>query len=303
MVSEYKYLGILFTDNVNFNKARSCILKSANRAVGSSLKILNKLSLDNWSDVPMIFDVLVRSILMYGVEVWGLFDDSRIEKVQSSFFKRILYLPRNTPSYALRLEIGRVPIQVKMFDMLLRWLNRIALMDHDRFPRKCFLRLCELVSTNPEYKCNWILQIKPFFDCCDLTDIWSSLVHLDLLDTVQSTHDFFSRVWADDVRRGIESSSLKIFPFLKARPSCSPAPYLVGDIKLQCKRTIAQFRLLNTYQGTFYLNYSKISTRADYCPCCYQRIDDLLLHMVGDCTFFCEHRGHLLSHTDSNDSD
>ena len=59
-----------------------------------------------------LFDSLVTPILLFGAEVWGLYDYSCIDKIHIKFCKIILGVRQQTPNYSVYGEFGRFPLSV-----------------------------------------------------------------------------------------------------------------------------------------------------------------------------------------------
>jgi len=47
---------------------------------------------------------MLLSIPLYASEIWGLNESEQVEKIQSTFIRKLLHLPANTPGYLLRME-------------------------------------------------------------------------------------------------------------------------------------------------------------------------------------------------------
>jgi hypothetical protein len=54
-----------------------------------------------------LFDKIIKSILLYGCEVWGFSKNEIIERVQLRFCKLLLNFKTSTPSYMVYGELGR----------------------------------------------------------------------------------------------------------------------------------------------------------------------------------------------------
>lgn len=58
--------------------------------------------------------------------------------MQTSFYKKLLLLPKNTPGYALRLELGLTILSATVFKLTLNLIEKIILIADDRDPKICF---------------------------------------------------------------------------------------------------------------------------------------------------------------------
>ena len=57
-----------------------------------------------------LFDTMVVPILLYGSEIWGVYNYHEVDKLHIKFCKRILGVRKNTQNYAVLGELGRVPL-------------------------------------------------------------------------------------------------------------------------------------------------------------------------------------------------
>ena len=57
---------------------------------------------------------MIKPILLYGCELWGVGNVDIIEKVQLKFFKQIFHLKNATPSYMIYGELGVAPLYVEI---------------------------------------------------------------------------------------------------------------------------------------------------------------------------------------------
>ena len=101
VVSEYKYLGILFSRSGSFSAAKKKYIANQNtRAMFSLLKKARDLLLPLDLQIE-IFQKTVIPILLYGCEVWGFGDLKVLEQVQLKFLKQILNMKKHTELYCL----------------------------------------------------------------------------------------------------------------------------------------------------------------------------------------------------------
>jgi hypothetical protein len=71
VVSDYKYLGIYFSRSGSFQKAKQEITKQATKAMYSLIKKSKNLYLPIDLQIDL-FSKLIKPILLYGCEIWGL---------------------------------------------------------------------------------------------------------------------------------------------------------------------------------------------------------------------------------------
>jgi hypothetical protein len=61
----------------------------------------------------MVFESMIKSILMYGAEIWKWKEQEEVEKVQEKYLREVLGVDRETPSYIVRKECKRNRLRVK----------------------------------------------------------------------------------------------------------------------------------------------------------------------------------------------
>ena len=112
-VKQFKYLGYTFQRNngPDIHIKERC--KKAVIAMRQAWGIGKRLFQDQFVRRIMLFDCLVKSILFYGVEVWGWREDARVEAIQERFLKWTLELDKCTPGYIVRQETGRDLLRVE----------------------------------------------------------------------------------------------------------------------------------------------------------------------------------------------
>jgi len=124
-VKEYTYLGAPFFSNGSFKLTAEHFKDRGLAVQGRVLSILNLAKSYDISLSCKLFETMVRSTSLYAVEVWGFEQADTLEKVQQSFFKRSLSLPRNTTNYFLKLETGRLHTSYTVFKSMYRFWMKI----------------------------------------------------------------------------------------------------------------------------------------------------------------------------------
>ena len=111
--SEYKYLGIVLSDNGSFRPAISTLANQSRKACFSLLKSLSHLSHPNPSLQCYLFDSLVRPVAEYGCEIWGYARAEELEVIHQRFCKFALGVPITITNLACYGKLGRFPLTIK----------------------------------------------------------------------------------------------------------------------------------------------------------------------------------------------
>ncbi|KAK9304301.1 hypothetical protein QLX08_004291 [Tetragonisca angustula] len=84
-----------------------------------------------------IYDVLCKSILSYGIEIWGWKERPEIERMSGRMCKMAMGLNRNTPDYIWRMEAGREKVETEARRRAGNYLVSTAKMEKERLPKVC----------------------------------------------------------------------------------------------------------------------------------------------------------------------
>ncbi len=109
--SEYRYLGLVITDHLDFNVTAKIVAKSASRALG---------------------------LLIAKSKVWGTREYSCINAIQNRAARFFMGLGRYAPNIAVNGDMGWKPPIVKQWERVFRHWNRCVTMDTNRVNSKIF---------------------------------------------------------------------------------------------------------------------------------------------------------------------
>ena len=111
IVSDHKYLGILFGRSGYFLSAKKYITNQATRAVYSLLKKVRTLLLSIDMRIEML-EKTIQPILLYGCEIWGYGNIDILEQFQLKFLKLVLNLKKSISTCIILGETGVLPLKV-----------------------------------------------------------------------------------------------------------------------------------------------------------------------------------------------
>ena len=137
-VTDYTYLGLNIDASCSFNVTHKLLASKANRTI-FALNSRFKLKLLPVKAALKLFDSTISSILFYGSEVWGAYenlsadywDKNDIEKVHTQFLKRILGVNRSTANILVRGELGQYPLSTQINTRNANFLKHRQI-DHDQ---------------------------------------------------------------------------------------------------------------------------------------------------------------------------
>lgn len=136
-VEECRYLGYTFMKN---NRDEAHIREVMKKAAGIMAQIWGigerKFGGD-WERRIMTFNILVKAIFMYGVEIWGWKERDTLEALQVRYIRWILDLERYTPKYIILEETKTDQISTETGCRALKYQERIRKNTENKLLKEC----------------------------------------------------------------------------------------------------------------------------------------------------------------------
>ena len=169
VVTEYNYLGLLFSTKLNTNVMLRQVFSKAKSAFCRITRLSNNLNNMSFIVLCEIFDAQIQTILLYGSELWGLDDISIIESVHIFSLKKILNVPLFTPNIMVYGDTGRYQLRINSVLRCVKYWLRLLNMNNDRYACKVYKMM--LHGSNC---CNWASEIKEFLFNFNFNDVWEA---------------------------------------------------------------------------------------------------------------------------------
>ena len=110
IVEEFKYLGVTFKYNGNFNNNIKALKTQGDRAIFSIIKKARKYNLPVYMQFEL-FDKMVIPVILYGCETWGFKYLATLEKLHLKFCKFVMEMKTATPDVMVYGESGRFKLE------------------------------------------------------------------------------------------------------------------------------------------------------------------------------------------------
>jgi hypothetical protein len=290
IVDEFQYLGFKLHRNGIMMRELENRISNANFAFANLQSIVPSGKNTSWETKKTLMNSMVNSILLYGAEIWGVGCIENISSAQLKFFKRLLYLPLNTPGYAVINEARIQPIELQIIQRTLQWWMKLQNAPADSLIKQCYERL-----RSDEDDSNWVGRFKKLVFSPDLDGFWHNqnlqLNHRTCQE-ILSYHQ--NRLKMETNMRIAESTSLYWF---KDLANYGNENYLNLDLPSSTINVYAQTRLLNKFNEKLYLNGTSYKFFNDQlCTICNFRKNDTLLHLLTECNITEPLRRHYMTH-------
>jgi hypothetical protein len=211
ITDQYHYLGVTFSSNGSFLKARKHCAQQASKAMHLLFTKVNN------SDIPVdlilkLFDHTVLPILTYGSEIYGFENLDLLEKVHNDFLRKLTNARRSTPINFLYGELGRYPISIVVKSRMISFWNRLLIGDGNKLSEQIFKYMVNLPNSN--FK--WLSEIRNILNTVGSPDLWQNQFQLTQKNihkqVKQTLIDQFKQNWHDELQRsnkGLIYSSFK----------------------------------------------------------------------------------------------
>ena len=164
VIEEYKYLGVLMTEHLDFTDVANTLSDSAGRAFGSVMSKMKSFRSLDFEIFTKLFDTCITPIMDYSSGVWGFKDSPHADAVQNRIIRRFLGVHRFTPTLAVTGDMGWTPAIIKRKVNMVRLWCRLVRMNEDRLTKRIFLQDLSLCNSGVK---NWCSEIKHIFQETD----------------------------------------------------------------------------------------------------------------------------------------
>lgn len=158
-VKRFKYLGYTFQRN---NGQEEHIKESARKARIAAAQVWGigeRRFKESFIKRMMMFNYLVKEIMLYGAEIWGWEEKEEIEAVQQKYLKWVLKLDKWTPNYIVLEETKRKKIRVEAGNRALKYEGKIETSSNE------ILKECKRVITRM-HTSRWTEKRRRYFERC-----------------------------------------------------------------------------------------------------------------------------------------
>ncbi len=181
IIDKYKYLGIYLNEFMNYQDIASCLSGAAGRALGGIISKFRSFKNVGFNSFSKLYHSGVVPILDYCSGIWGYDNYECSNKVQQRALRYYLGVHQKTPLLAIEGDTGLIPCQIRRQKEMMRFWNRVLLMDQSRLTRKIFQ------YDYNQCKGNWCSQMKSVFTKVNDIECFNNMRLCDM-DTLCNTN-------------------------------------------------------------------------------------------------------------------
>ena len=192
LVPKYRYLGVIFDENLNFNECATTLADSAGRALGNVISKFSSFKNIMFSTFTKLFDTTVWPILNYCSSVWSYKKHQYATKIQNRACRYFLGVHKNAPDLAVQGEMGWELTEFKYYLSMLRLWNKLMKLDHTRITRCIFE--WDLQNFNPD---SWCGKIWNVFDLLNLHEVFENGQEVNLSNIRSKLEIIMQNTWCE----------------------------------------------------------------------------------------------------------
>ena len=262
IVNQYKYLGTVFSEHLDFEITSSILAGAAGRALGAIISKFKTLKNVGYKTFNKMYHSQVVPIMEYGSGIWGYGNSLLSNKIQFRAIRYFLGVHPKTPLLALEGDMGWKSCRLRQHVNMIRFWNRMINMDENRLTKRIFnwdYNLCK----------NWCLEIKQILYSASLEHIYNeqNVCNINTIDNILT--DLRNNQWKESL-----PSKPKLRTYMKFKDNVYTEDYVKYCKNRRRRSLLAQFRLgilpLHIETGRF----RKKQPEERICPICNTGIED-----------------------------
>ncbi|XP_052217139.1 uncharacterized protein LOC127835010 [Dreissena polymorpha] len=137
-VTEYRYLGLVLSEFLDYSVTAKYVAKSATRALGLLISKFKSLGGMPYNIYTKLYDSIVWPTISYGAAIWGTQDYASINAVHHRVCRFYLGVGKYTPNAGITGDMGWLSPYARQWKSILTNWFRLNSMDNNRINYKVF---------------------------------------------------------------------------------------------------------------------------------------------------------------------
>ena len=187
--SVYKYLGVLFHENLQEKPTVEALTNAAIRSFGRITGIFKKLKNLGIRSYETLYESYIIPILNYGAGVWGFSEQAQPQVLQNRMKRYFMGVNKFAPNSALSLEFGWLDMKFRRWLEMIRYWNRLCEMSNDRWPKIVTKWDMSLKASG------WTDQVSQILGYAGMNTNLESFHNVDLDDLEKNLHRINEGIW------------------------------------------------------------------------------------------------------------
>jgi hypothetical protein len=171
-VSEYKYLGVILDEFLDYTRCSDVLSESAGRALGSIISKFKVLKDVGFKTFSKMYDVGVVPIMDYCSGVWGFGKFPKCNSIQNRAIRYFMGVHSFSPNPAIQGDMAWVLLRTRIHYNILKLWNHLINLDEHRLPKKVF-------NWDYEGRRIWSSTVEQIFETLGLAQIFDDKLKCD----------------------------------------------------------------------------------------------------------------------------
>ncbi len=297
-VKEYKYLGVIIKNTGSLALAQDQLSQKAIKAMFAIKQTLFQSNIFDPKSMLKCFDSMVKPIMSYGCEIWGLSCAEKTkdkllsvkkalfpcENIELRILKQILGVHKKSSNAAVFSEFGRVPLRLHIISQILKYFYRMKLQSKN-------LLLNEIFSNFPDNK-------NPYSTLITLLNSVGVEVHeptqrKDIKLCVKKTILSLKNKIQETMDKDIEANK-KLTLYSELKESFDPEPYLSHVMNFHHRKALSRLRTSSHNLLIETGRYNNTERDKRICICCRRGVIESEFHFLMECDLYNKERDHAL---------
>lgn len=231
LVEQYKYLGVILHEYMDFGVTADVLAASGGRVLGAIASKYFKIDGLGYSTYTKLFHSGVTPILDYCAGVWGYGEFSKIDTVQNRCCCIFLGVHKYSPNVATTGDMGWSLSRTRRKISMLRFWNRVIAMENDHLMKQVFMWDMTLA------KQNWASDIKKVFLEMGNLETWTQRTPCSLPSAWALLHQNTCRRWEYDL-----SNARKLRTYILFKTQFGVEPYVLSVQNRRHRAAMARLR-------------------------------------------------------------
>ncbi len=286
-VTSYKYLGVVFDENLNFKENACLLAQSGNRALGSLVAKYKKNVFIGFNSYTKLYEACVCPVVDYSSAVWGYHAYKEIDSVQQKAQRIFLGVHKFAPLLALEGDTGWLSAQYRRWVNIIRFWNRMIIAPPNSLTKQMFeydYNKCE------QGRNNWCANVKKLFRQVNLQDNYINKDTCDLRKIKKLLFEEQEKTWKEKV---INKPKLRFYCLFKS--DLLMENYVTYNLSPSERSMLAQFRMgilpLEIETGRFF----NVKVEERICKLCTEGLVEDEYHFLFVCPLYEDLREDMFS--------
>ena len=289
IVENYKYLGIIINEYMDYDKVAKTLADAANRALGAVINKYKSLNGLGYYTYTKLFNSGVCPILDYASEIWGFKNFTQIDAVQHKAMRIFLGVHRFAANAAVTGDMGWTQSAVRRKVNILRLWNRLLSMNVTRLPKM-------ILNWDMKSKGNtWSKGVKSILCDINLANAFDNRNHVNLNRCWALLHEKACNNWSIETHR-----KPKLRTYVTFKNTFEIEPYVISFMNRKCRSYLAQFRAGILPLEIEIGRWQNKPLDMRICKLCDRNDVEDESHFILKCPFFFNERNSFMNHVRNN---